>query len=34
MLGNRWRRLALWLDKKLKYGGRRAAGWWWRQPSA
>ena len=34
MLGNRWRRLALWLDVKLKYGRRRTAGWWWRQNSA
>ncbi|MCY4019214.1 MAG: reductive dehalogenase [Chloroflexi bacterium] len=34
MLSNRWRRLALWLDGKLKYGQRRTAGWWWRQPSA
>ena len=34
MLSNRWRRLALWLDKKLKYGQRRSPGWWWRQPSA
>lgn len=34
MLGNRWRRLALWLDRKLKYGARRTAGWWWRQPNA
>ena len=32
MLGNRWRRLALWLDKRLKYGARKKAGWWWRQP--
>ena len=34
MLGNRLRRLALWLDVKLKYGGRKTAGWWWRQTSA
>ena len=34
MLSNRWRRLALWLDTKLKYGERRTAGWWWRQPNA
>ena len=34
MLSNRWRRLALWLDRKLKYGQRKTAGWWWRQPSA
>ncbi len=34
MLSNRWRRLALWLDHKLKYGRRRTAGWWWRQSSA
>lgn len=31
MLGNRWRRLALWLDEKLKYGRRKTAGWWWRR---
>ena len=31
MLSNRWRRLALWLDSKLKYGERRTAGWWWRR---
>ncbi|MCY3977400.1 MAG: reductive dehalogenase [Chloroflexi bacterium] len=31
MLSNRWRRLALWLDVKLKYGGRKTAGWWWRR---
>ena len=31
MLSNRWRRLALWLDAKLKYGERRTAGWWWRR---
>ena len=31
MLGNRWRRLALWLDKKLKHGERKTAGWWWRR---
>ena len=30
MLGNRWRRLALWLDAKLKFGARKTAGWWWR----
>lgn len=29
MLGNRWRRLALWLDQKLKRGERKTAGWWW-----
>ncbi len=29
MLSNRWRRLALWLDVKLKYGRRKTAGWWW-----
>ena len=34
MLSNRWRRLALWLDKKLKYGARKPPGWWWRQTSA
>ncbi len=31
MLSNRWRRLALWLDAKLKYGERKTAGWWWRR---
>ena len=31
MLSNRWRRLALWLDVKLKYGERKTAGWWWRR---
>ena len=31
MLGNRWRRLALWLDARLKYGERKPAGWWWRR---
>jgi reductive dehalogenase len=31
MLSNRWRRLALWLDRKLKYGKRKTAGWWWRR---
>ncbi len=31
MLSNRWRRLALWLDRKLKYGERKTAGWWWKQ---
>ncbi len=31
MLSNRWRRLALWLDVKLKYGQRKTAGWWWRR---
>ncbi len=31
LLGNRGRRLALWLDRKLKYGRRKKAGWWWRQ---
>ena len=31
MLSNRLRRLALWLDDKLKYGGRKTAGWWWRR---
>ena len=30
MLGNRWRRLALWLDEKLNYGARKRAGWWGR----
>ncbi len=30
MLGNRWRRAALWLDAKLNFGGRKTAGWWWR----
>ena len=30
MLGNHWRRLALWLDRKLKYGERKTAGWWWK----
>lgn len=34
MLGNRWRRLALWLDVKLKFGARRTAGWWWRRLTA
>ena len=34
LLSNRGRRLALWLDRKLKYGERKLAGWWWRQPSA
>ncbi len=29
MLGNRWRRLALWLDRKLKRGERKTARWWW-----
>ncbi len=29
MLGNRWRRLGLWLDRKLKHGERKTAGWWW-----
>ena len=33
MLGNRWRRLALWLDAKLKHGERKTAGWWWRRAS-
>lgn len=33
MLGNRWRRLALWLDAKLKQGERKTAGWWWRRPA-
>lgn len=33
MLGNRWRRLALWLDAKLKQGERKTAGWWWRRPT-
>ena len=33
MLGNRWRRLALWLDRKLKQGERKTAGWWWRRMS-
>ena len=32
MLSNRWRRLALWLDAKLKYGERKTAGWWWGAP--
>ena len=31
MLGTRWRRLALWLDAKLKYGERKTAGWWWQR---
>lgn len=31
MLSNRWRRMALWLDRKLKYGERKTAGWWWKQ---
>ena len=31
MLGNRWRRLALWLDVKMRYGERKTAGWWWRR---
>ena len=31
MLGNRWRRLALWLDVKLRFGKRQTAGWWWRR---
>lgn len=34
MMGNRLRGVALWLDKKLKYGERKKAGWWWSQPSA
>ena len=34
MLGNRWRRLGLWLDRRLKYGERKVAGWWWRQSGA
>ncbi len=33
MLSNRWRRLALWLDAKLKQGERKTAGWWWRRPA-
>ena len=31
MLSNRWRRLALWLDRKLNYGKRKTAGWWWQR---
>ena len=31
MLSNRWRRLALWLDRKLNYGERKTAGWWWQR---
>ena len=31
MLSNRWRRLGIWLDRKLKYGERKTAGWWWRR---
>ena len=34
MLGNRWRRLALWLDRKLKHGERKTAGWWWQRPAS
>ncbi len=34
MLSNRWRRLALWLDAKLKQGERKTAGWWWRRPAS
>ncbi len=34
MLGNRWRRLGLWLDRKLKHGERKTAGWWWRRPAS
>ncbi len=34
MLSNRWRRLALWLDIKLKYGGRKTAGWWWQRSAS
>ncbi len=34
MLGNRWRRLALWLDQKLRHGERKTAGWWWRRASS
>lgn len=33
MMGNQLRHVALWLDKKLKYGERKTAGWWWSQPS-
>ncbi len=33
MLSNRWRRLGLWLDAKLKQGERKTAGWWWRRPT-
>ena len=31
MLSNRWRRLALWLDARLKHGARKTARWWWRR---
>ena len=31
MLSNRWRRLALWLDARLKFGARKTARWWWRR---
>ncbi len=34
MLSNRWRRMALWLDVKLRFGRRQTAGWWWRRPAA
>lgn len=34
MMSNQLRGVALWLDKKLKYGERKTAGWWWSQPSA
>lgn len=29
MMGNQLRHIALWLDKKLKYGERKTATWWW-----
>lgn len=29
MMGNNLRHIALWLDKKLKYGERKTATWWW-----
>lgn len=33
MMSNQLRHIALWLDKKLKYGERKKANWWWAQPS-
>ncbi len=34
MMSNQLRTVALWLDKKLKYGERKKASWWWKQESA
>jgi reductive dehalogenase len=34
MMGNSFRRLALWLDETLDYGKRKTASWWWNQPTS